>query len=271
VGISRANVGDLVKEEPGLSIDEIRRSSRLLTVGGMTSSAQADGFASLGVASAMLLGVYARARGAGGQEMLTTMLNTGAHAMSAQVVDYPGAPPRHRPDPEMRGLMALYRIYDAADGWVFLAASADEEFAELAHALAPWTAALAEGRFATSAGREAHDAELCGILATVFAQRPKDDWETDMRAADVACVAVTTMAPEHMYWSDEFGRASGYLTDVVHPTFAEHPRMNFLRMSRSQLTPKAGVLAGSHTDRVLAELGFDDAAIADLRSRSIVA
>ena len=57
---------------------------------------------------------------------------------------------------------------------------------------------------------------------------------------------------------------------MVHPTFDEHPRVTFLRMSRSTLTPKAGVLAGSHTDQILRELSLDDAAIADLRTRHVV-
>ena len=270
VGISRANVGGLVPERPGLTIDEIREGSRVLTVGGLTTAAQADGFAALGVASAILLGVLGKARGLGGQEMLTTMLNTGAHAMSANVVDYPGSPGHARPDEEMRGLSALYRIYDASDGWVFLAAPADAEFETLAKALLPYIDLIADERFATGVSRAANDAKLVDMLAAVFLTRSKDEWEDDLRAANVACVAVTTQAPEHMYWSDTFGRASGYLTDVIHPTFDEHPRMTFQRFSRSALTPRAGVLAGSHTDQVLGELGLDATAIADLRSRKIV-
>ncbi len=268
VGISRANVGILVEERPDLTIDEIRDSSRLLTVGAMTSSAQADGFASLGVASAVLVGSLARALGGRGQEMLTTMLNTGVHAMSAGAVQYPGGPGRELPDSDMRGLSALYRVYDASDGWVFLAAPTDSDFAALTGALALDLAS--DERFATQQSRADHDTELADALNEVFAKRSKDDWERELLAVDVACVAVTEMAPEHMYWSEEFGRASGYLTDVVHPTFDEHPRMNFLSMSRSTLTPQAGVLAGSHTDEVLASIGRDTDTIADLRQRTIV-
>jgi crotonobetainyl-CoA:carnitine CoA-transferase CaiB-like acyl-CoA transferase len=276
VGISRANVGGLVQERPDLTIDEIRKSSRLLTVGAMTSSAQADGFASLGVASAVMLGSLARSLGRGGQEMLTTMLNTGVHAMSADAVRFPGGPGRERPDADMRGLSALYRVYDASDGWVFLAASTDAEFAALSDALRSSGTLessvdlAADPRFATRAGRDHNDLALAELLATAFVGRSKDDWERDLLAVDVACVAVTEQVPEHMYWSEEFGRASGYITDVVHPTFDEHPRMQFLTMSRSPLTLRAGVLAGSHTDEILRGIGCDDAAVADLRTRDIV-
>jgi crotonobetainyl-CoA:carnitine CoA-transferase CaiB-like acyl-CoA transferase len=262
-GVARGNVGDLVEERAGMSIDEIRHGSFLLTVGAVITNAQADGFAALGVATGMLLGLLARARGAGGQEMTTTMVNTNAHAMSAETVDYPGSLGEPRPDLDMRGLHARYRTYDAADGWVFLAAPSDREWQRLVGALAPYTD--------LSDIDSSDDAGLAAILARVFASRSKDDWERDMRAAGVACVAVTTTTIETALWSDEFGRASNYLADVEHPVFGDHPRMAALvRFSRSTTQAKPGVLLGSHTDAILNELGKNDSEIADLKKRKIV-
>ncbi len=284
VGIARTNVGDQVVEETGLSLDEIRRSSKILTVGALCANAQADGFAALGVATAMLLGLLARARGAGGQEMLTTMLNTGVHAMSAQTVDYPGSPGEPRPDGEMRGLSALYQIYDASEGWVFLAAPAEHEWTRLVASLAPYdslgslnslnslNSLGSDERFATAGGRAGNDRALSEALAAIFVTRGADSWERDLRDAGVGCVAVTTTNIEAVLWSDEFGRASDYLADVEHPTFGEHPRMApLVRFSRSATQAKPGVLAGSHTDVIMAELGHDTASIADLRARTIIA
>ena len=50
----------------------------------------------------------------------------------------------------------------------------------------------------------------------------------------IPCVEVTeTVSHEYMYW-EEFGRASGFVTDVDHPTFGPHPRLTpFVRFSRS--------------------------------------
>jgi crotonobetainyl-CoA:carnitine CoA-transferase CaiB-like acyl-CoA transferase len=85
-------------------------------------------------------------------------------------------------------------------------------------------------------------------------------------------VVVSTEPIEHVLWSDEVGRASGYVVDVSHPTFEEHPRMApLVRLSRSATQAKPGVLAGQHTDAILAELGFDPASISSMRERSIVA
>ncbi len=262
-GVARGNVGDLVEERAGMTIEEIRHGSFLLTVGAVITNAQADGFAALGVATAMLLGLVARARGAGGQEMTTTMVNTNAHAMSAQTVDYPGSPAEPCPDLDMRGLHALYRTYDASDGWVFLAAPSEREWPRLVGALAPYSDLADIDR--------SDDEALAGVLTRVFASRGKDDWERDLRAAGVACVAVTTTTIETVLWSEDFGRASNYLTDVEHPVFGEHPRMSALvRFSRSTTQAKPGVLLGAHTDAILAELGKSVAEIADLRERKVV-
>ena len=175
------------------------------------------------------------------------------------------------PDAEMRGLSALYRTYDANDGWVFLAAPAQPEWPKLVTALAGELDLAADSRFATASDRSAHDGALGDVLAAVFARRSKADWERHMLSADVGCVAVTTDSIESVYWSQEFGRASGYLADVHHPTFEDHPRMApLVRFSRSATQAKPGVLAGSHTDAILAELGFGPAAIIDLRERKIV-
>jgi len=270
-GIAQANLGDSFREQDELTFEQVRLTSIRLQSSTAAPGAQADGFAALGVASAVLLGLLGRARGAGAAELVTTMLNTNAHAMSAQTVDYPGSPGEPAPGTDLRGLHACYRVYDASDGWVFLAAPSEREWRALVTALAPYTDLADDPRFATAEDRAAHDAELVEVLGTVFATRGADAWERDLLAADVACVSVTTAPVEAMYCADEFGRASGYLADVVHPVFDEHPRLAaFARFSRSITPVSGGVLAGAHTDSLLAELGHDGESIADLRARRVV-
>ena len=106
----------------------------------------------------------------------------------------------------------------------------------------------------------------------MFATRPKAEWERDLLAADCACVAVVLDPLESVMLSEDFGRASGYIADVVHPTFDEHPRLApTVRFSRSATQAGAGQLKGAHTDAILEELGYDEAARADLRDREVVA
>lgn len=270
-GLARANLGDSVRESPDLSMEEVRDSAIRLFAGSSMAQAQADGLAALGVAASVLLGLLARARGAGGQTMTTSMLVTVAHAMADHVVDFEGNPGPVRPDPDFRGLGALYRTYDALDGWVFLAAPADHEWPALVRALVPHVDLAGDPRFADAESRRRHDDALADVLAATFATRAKDDWEHDLRAADVGCVAVTTDPVERVLQSEEVGRASGWLADVEHPTFGPHPRLApLVRFSRSATRAGPGVLAGSATDAVLTELGSDEGRIADLRARRVV-
>ena len=270
VGIPLANTAGLAPERADLTLEEIQQAARLLTVGAMTSSAQADGFAALGVATAILTGLLARERGAGGQEMLTTMLNTGAHAMSEQIVEYPGCMPRLNPDPELKGINAVYRVCRASAGFVFLAAPIESEWADLVLALQPYIDLSADHRFTTVAGRRHNDAALGEVLEGVFATRTDEQWEHELRAANVSCVAISQQAPEPNLLG-ELGQACGFITTVNHPTFDDHPRMNgFMRLSDAPLTIKGGVLAGQQTDEILTGLGIGAEAIADLRARKIV-
>jgi crotonobetainyl-CoA:carnitine CoA-transferase CaiB-like acyl-CoA transferase len=83
---------------------------------------------------------------------------------------------------------------------------------------------------------------------------------------------VNTDSIEAMLFDESFGRASGYVVDVVHPVFDEHPRLApYVRFSRSSTRALPGVLAGQHTDEILTRLGRTADEIADLRARNVVA
>ena len=171
------------------------------------------------------------------------MLLTGAHAMANHVVDYPGNPGPPVPDADLRGLHARYRIYDALDGWVFLAAPQEREWLTLASALASHVDLRNDSRFATETDRCANDDSLTAVLAGLFSTESKDFWERHLLAAGVGCVAVTMEAPEGLLMSEAFGRASGYLADVERPTFDRHPRLApVVRFSRSGTQAKPGML-----------------------------
>jgi crotonobetainyl-CoA:carnitine CoA-transferase CaiB-like acyl-CoA transferase len=271
-GIARANVGGSVPERPDLTVDEMQDGARRLGAAAAGANATADGLAALGVGTAVLVGVLGRARGARVDPLLTTMVSTVAHAMSSEIVTYDGAPPTPSAGEELRGFSARYRVYDTPDGEVFLAAPGEHEWDGLADALAPHVDLRADARFATEADRVANDDALVDVLSAVFETRGKEEWERDLLAADCACVAVALEPLEAVMLSEEFGRASGYVVDVVHPTFDEHPRLApTVRFSRSTTHAGAGQLKGDHTDAILEELGYDEAAVADLRDRGVVA
>jgi crotonobetainyl-CoA:carnitine CoA-transferase CaiB-like acyl-CoA transferase len=172
-------------------------------------------------------------------------------------------------DDEFRGLGPLYRLYRAADGWVFLAAPAEQEWPALAAALAGYPQ-LRDERFATPEGRAANAGALADALAAIFAARGKDAWETELTAADVGCVAVAQENAEWRMQDDEFFSA-GYAVDAVSPIFDAHRRPAPLnRFSRSATKADSGCRLGQHTDALLREIGYDDTTIARLREQDIV-
>jgi crotonobetainyl-CoA:carnitine CoA-transferase CaiB-like acyl-CoA transferase len=198
------------------------------------------------------------------------MLGTVQQAMIPYNASYPTRPADAAADDEFFGLNALYRMYRAADGYVFLAAPLPREWPALAKAMSPYLDLHADERFADADSRAAHDADLIAALTPVFATKTKSEWEQELSAQDVGCVEVTEANSELVLQTDSYYEA-GYAIDAVSPIFEEHRRLAPLcRFSRSQTRADAGCTIGQHTDAVLRELGLDDDAIADLRARAIV-
>jgi crotonobetainyl-CoA:carnitine CoA-transferase CaiB-like acyl-CoA transferase len=261
-GLARRNTGDSVPERDDLTLDEIREYSLRLGTAAL-GVGHADGFSALGAGTAMALGLLARKRGAPGQSMLTTMLNTVAHAISEDMIEYEGRGPAPTADTGLYGLSARYRLYETADGWVFLAVPTQREFDELTTAVAPF-GDLPHG---------ADDNALAQALTTIFASRPAADWERELTAKDIACVVVEETSPEAamMEGDDSVGRTMGILVDLEHPVIGEYPRLTPLAaMSRSIGLTGGAPLLGQHTDAVLTEIGYAPERIADLRSREII-
>jgi crotonobetainyl-CoA:carnitine CoA-transferase CaiB-like acyl-CoA transferase len=270
-GIAAANLGGTLPEDPNISIDQVRHTSNLIRASAISRYAQTDGTSALVVATALLLGLYARQRGYGGQELSTSMLNSSAHLMVDHVLEYSGNPGGVGPGRDMRGPHALYRMYDSADGYIFLAAVQEKEWVSLADVVKPYIGLADDARFSTPAGRQSNDTDLTELLAAVFAKRTGSEWQRDLLAADVACVEVTAGFNEPLLMSEEFGRASGYIVDVHHPVFEDHPRLSpAVRFSRSETQAKPGVLCGSATDAVLQELGYTTDDIDTLRAAGVI-
>jgi crotonobetainyl-CoA:carnitine CoA-transferase CaiB-like acyl-CoA transferase len=270
-GIAMRNGGSIAVEDPDLDGSQVLRIMEQLTASTGGSTASVDGVAALGVATAMLLGLLARRRGRDGRLIYTSMLATSMHAVSDAAIQYEGRPPIPSADPDMHGFSALYRLYQAGEGWVFLAAPAAGEWELLTQALAPHADLSGDHRFATPESRGRHDGELAEVLAEIFRARSAAEWEETLSKADVGCVAVSEDAPESVLMTAPFSKESGYLVDVVHPTFDEYPRLApLVRFSRSSTQAKAGCLAGQHTDSILAELGYGADEISALRESEVV-
>ena len=149
---------------------QLLSGARNLRAGGTVPAVQSDGIAALGVASGLLLGLYAKQRGIALTDLTTTMLGSCTQALIGRNTGYQGRPPLSRVDDEFRGLGPLYRMYRAADGWVFLAAPAAGEWPALAAALSGYPS-LDDARFATAGGARPTPTRSPRRCAEIFATR----------------------------------------------------------------------------------------------------
>lgn len=251
------------------SMTEIMRSAGML-VSASGPEVSADGLAALAVASTMLVGVLARQRGHTVPHLMTSMLSSISHAITDWVVDYDGIAPPITPDVDSRGTSALYHLYDAAEGLVFLAAPTADEWLTLTEAMAAEVDLISDPRFATPESRVENDDALVEVLAAAFVTRSAADWESHLTKAGIGCVQLYEGAPGRLLQTDPELIAT-YTSPAVSPTFDEHQRPSpGVAFSRSATHAPSGCLAGEHTTLVLEELGLTAQEIADLRASGVI-
>jgi len=252
------------------SVDEVMHHVPRVTTAGTSPELQSDGVAALGVASAILTALVGRDRGRPVNDVRTSMLATVTHLLTDWVVDYTDAPQPVAPRHDGNGLSALYRIYGASEGHIFLAAPQAKEWPLLVAALQDFADLGDEQRFSTLEDREANDDELARRLEAAFSKESAAFWERHFGAAGLGCVELYEGAPARLIQTDP-QLASEYTVSAVSPIFDEHPRFSpLVGLSRSEIRAPGGCLAGQHTVSVLREFGYDDATISKLQSSSVI-
>ena len=95
-----------------------------------------DPCAGIAVGAALAMGLLARQRYGTGQYLETTML-TSSGSFTPTTGGIPGRPEHLIPDQHQQGLHALYRLYRCSDGWIFVAAVQEKEWARLRNFTGP--------------------------------------------------------------------------------------------------------------------------------------
>jgi crotonobetainyl-CoA:carnitine CoA-transferase CaiB-like acyl-CoA transferase len=224
-------------------------------------------------AIAVLQALYHRERTGEGQRVGTAIINATLLLTSYALSRADGtAVERPRIDADQRGLSALHGLYRLADEeWACIAALTENEWGKLCEAIGAG-GLLDDPRFATAKNRHRHDAELRVALEPVFAQ-----WT----AADLAEVADKLALPceicSKTYSTELFDdpeiRRLGWIAraDVPGVGRLEQPGL-LIDLARNPGGVACGpCLAGEHTATLLAELGYDAQAVAELvKSRSVL-
>ena len=268
-GGAMTQIGRDTLPPPGqdLTIEEIQELSRKL---GRANDGSNDHNASMVNSVAMLLGLYAMERTGKGQYIESNMLGANAYANANDFFWHMGKPSRRLPDPDGYGLTALYRLYPAQSGWVFLACPFEDEWRALCQTIGR-PDLLDDPRFTTGEARELHDAALGEELERLFATKEPLEWEILLTAADVACVRAEDRGMYYFYNEDVHVQGNGFITEVETTRLGKFWRYSpLLKFSHTGSKAGPGVLKGEHTQAILQELGYSEEEIRQFKEGGVV-
>ncbi len=217
-----------------------------------------------------LLALFVRERTGIVQRVDTNLLNAAIVIGSGDFVSYDGKPPRRRADKEQYGYNALHRLYEAADGWLYLIAEAQEDWVALCDALG--VAKLAtDARFRTEEIRRRNDA----ILASEIAQAVKRSGLTELSdRLKKAGIAHSPVVYDYVpaFPSDDHALANDMVVEYGSPPAGP---MTFLGNSvlLENTAPVQGrptPFLGEHNRELLGEIGYSSAEIEELHRKEVV-
>ena len=265
--MAQAGRGTPPSPDTPLTMEEIKEVSRKL---GRAQDVNPDPNTSMISSTAMVLGLYARHRFGTAQYLETAMIAANAYANADDFFDYEGKPDRPVPDSEGYGLNALYRLYPAQQGWIFLACPLEKEWEQLCLAIGRQDL-RDDPRFAAAKAREENDDALIEELEWVFSTKPASEWERVLTAADVGCVEAEERGTYHFFVDDPHVQENGFTTEVENPRIGTFWRYSpILSFSRTPSKPGGGIIRGQHTFPILGELGYSEEQIREMRAQGVL-
>ena len=220
--------------------------------------------AAFGVSSAL----FQRTHTGKGQMVDVSMLEATLAFLSGQVADYSVAGHRQ----QLSGNQAVSRrptanLFKAGDGHLLLAVNSEKQYQSLMKAIGR-ADALEDPRFVDWFARQENEPALRSIIEEALSKKDPREWEIILDAAGAPCASIWKV--EEVIDHPQIV-ARGAIQEIDTP----YGRLRFAG-SGFQLAHGGGKLdrmapeLGAHTDEVLASLGYDAGAIADLRAREIV-
>ena len=162
-----------------------------------------------------------------------------------------------------------YQVVPTADRPIVLAVGNDEQFRKFC-TVAGAPALARDPRYATNAARVLHRDALTRELERLLATRPATAWLAALEPAGVPCAPINDLA---QVFADPQVRHRGLRLELPHLGAGTVPLVaNPIRLSETPIHYEAAPpLLGQHTEEILREqLGFDAAAVAELRRRGVV-
>jgi len=215
----------------------------------------ADLTGALWAAIGILLALLARERTGQGQRVDGSLLGAALACLPVAVARYLGGQPMERGADDLTGGLVCYHVYETRDGgYVTLAALEPEFWAAFCRAVGREN--LLGQQFAPAIpGQHAYEE-----LRALFQARTREEWAEVLAGMDACCEPVYNVGEA---LASAPVRALGMLADegLLPP----------VRLSTQPTRPSAPApTLGQHTAPLLAELGYDEAALKRLREREVV-
>jgi len=215
----------------------------------------ADLSGGLWAAVGILLALLERERTGRGQRVDASLLGAALACMPVAVAWHLGGQPMARGADDLTGGLVCYHVYETRDSkYVTLAALEPEFWAAFCQAVGRED--LLGQQFAPAVpGQHAYE-ELCALFRT----RTREEWAGALAGVDACCEPVCNVGEA---LASAPVRALGMLTGE-----GLLPPVRLL--TRPACSPDHAPALGQHTAVLLTELGYDEAAVEELRERGVV-
>jgi crotonobetainyl-CoA:carnitine CoA-transferase CaiB-like acyl-CoA transferase len=159
-------------------------------------------------------------------------------------------------------------VYACRNGDMILVVGNDTQFLRLCETLG-LNELAGDERFSTNGARVRNQTVLEPLIEEALRREDREVWIARLEKAGVPCGPINTV-PEVL--AEPQVRERGLVRDFPHPTAGTVPQVMspFRFGSAPGNSERPPPVLGQHTEEILAEFGFDGAAIAGLRNRGIV-
>ena len=219
-------------------------------------------------ATAILAALRERDRTGRGVHVTTALFDTALAWTAFQMSQYLATGEVPLPQGSGTAMICPYEAFPARDAWVMIAAGSDALFTRCCEALGV-PAIAADPRFRDNPTRVANRKALIEALSAVTRTFDSADALARLQRAGVPSAPINTL---DRIVAEAQTEASGMLVPAKHPRLPDYRglglpiRWDGERPGITRVPP----LLGEHTAEVLAELGFEPAAIEDLARRHVV-
>ncbi|MFC1920530.1 CaiB/BaiF CoA transferase family protein [Chloroflexota bacterium] len=229
--------------------------------------AYADYITGMALAFGIMTALYVREKTGEGQEVNTSLFNTGVWAvssdLSATLVTGQDRQALSRKDTGSP-LMNIYETKD--ERWLYLSVG-EGTWSNFCHALEQDMES--DPRFATPESRVENHFELYDVMRGAFLSKTLDEWTTRLNKAMVTWAPLQNL-PEVI--NDPQARANDFFIPLEHPT---HGRIevvaNPVKLSKTQEKIRMPAPeSGQHTDEVLSEFGYTEKDISQFREQGVI-